>query len=549
MRLRLLLASIACLALIVPVASQSAEIPDEQLSVPLPPEENVGGYSGVYYDDQRTLQRAFYFVEAGSKDSSRLNTYVTCKSALDEPCKSNENLFFETPLPPCTDSRLKDCVLSLEAKLSDKSFVQGVSIETITAATDEVGDEASQARYFTPFTGDASRNIPDSGYPSIWKFPGVTHQGGDEFLLVPKVNAEFYNTQGNTAVNLDVGLFPISKIQGFVKGCFLQTRKVCVQRWPFPKDISYRLRFKSGNQIVGWFYGRLTEPAISSEKLSDGQTLISVEGSPVVVPIVAAWSKNTDLPKVLDDLIEREFVERGYQFGGTCYYSGCRSKNRADQVVMDERNPSFNRGDYFQRYLLWLDVVKDKAYANKSTWSFRSLDYYAQYEKCMGKSGVAGLVTTNSNAYIATPPVFEKEELTYKVASPHYDSKGNVQIGTYDLAIRSDVARCIYGFNDAPVNATLNVVYDDGEVVNATTVVGEKNGWLYLSAKGFTYSSPTVKVKLTQEKETPQENVNSTSANEPTKSAFKRTVTCTKGSKVNKISGMKPKCPKGYKKA
>ena len=37
-------------------------------------------------------------------------------------------------------------------------------------------------------------------------------------------------------------------------------------------------------------------------------------------------------------------------------------------------------------------------------------------------------------------------------------------------------------------------------MTSCTTSVGEKNGWLHLSANDFTYSSPTLKAKLTQQK-------------------------------------------------
>ena len=72
-------------------------------------------------------------------------------------------------------------------------------------------------------------------------------------------------------------------------------------------------------------------------------------------------------------------------------------------------------------------------------------------------------------------------------------------LGSYDLALRSDIARCLYGFTSAPISATIEVVSQFGEKQVAVTTVNEKNGWLYLSAKGFTFSSPTVSVKLTQE--------------------------------------------------
>jgi hypothetical protein len=211
---------------------------------------------------------------------------------------------------------------------------------------------------------------------------------------------------------------------------------------------------------------------------------------------------------------------------------------------MDERNPSFD-DKYFERYMLWVDVAKDKAYATVSTWSFRTMQGYQDYAKCIGDSGVAGMVTTNSNAYIAGPPKFQNGDLAYKVASPHYDSKGQVQIGTYDLAIRSDIARCIYGFTSAPIQATLSVVYADGEAKKATTLVSEKNNWLRLSAKGFTYSNPTIKVRLSQEgSSTPAQ---TPTAVKPT-TAKKTSITCVKGKTTKKITAVNPKCPTGYKK-
>jgi hypothetical protein len=184
---------------------------------------------------------------------------------------------------------------------------------------------------------------------------------------------------------------------------------------------------------------------------------------------------------------------------------------------------------------LWVEVAKDKAYANPSTWSFRTMDSYGQFEKCIGDSGVAGMVTTNSNAYLAGPPAFADGFLSYRVSSPHYDSKGQVQVGTYDLAIRSDIARCIYGFSNAPIQASISVISDEGEAKTATTVVTERANWLRLSAKGFTFSSPTVKVALSQ-------------AGSSSGVAKKSTITCIKGKTSKKVTAVKPKCPSGYKK-
>ena len=553
--------------------SVAGDTPDEQLLTPRPPVENVGGYSGAYYDDQRTLFRAFTYVEAWGGRDYATNGAKTCTSSQVEPCKSSDFLFFETPLSPCTESRTRDCVVNLAGKIGDSPFTNATLVETLTSSFPNLGTEG-QKRYNTPFTGDIQRGIPDSGKVSLWTISGIKHQGGDLFLLIPKLNAEFQNVAGTNPSNLDVGLFPVSKIsnQGVqFDTCFFVTATDCYKRWPFPQDSSFEVSIKTGAKIIGWFHGRLTSPEISSEKTSDGQTLINIAGTVMNVPTLAVWAKNSDLPFKLNAMIEEEFVQRGNQFAGVAYYIG-DPKDRSTQAVIDERNPSFDE-NFFERYMLWVQVAKDKAYANVSKWSFRTMQDYQDYAKCIGDSGVAGMVTTNSNAYIAGPPKLVDGDLAYRVASPHFDAKGQIQIGTYDLAIRSDIARCVYGFSKAPIQATLSVIYADGVAKSATTLVSEKNNWLRLSAKGFTYSSPTINVKLSQEitvaTPSPSPSVSSSPDPKPIatpiatptptpssspaavvnpSAAKKVTITCIKGKTIKKVTAINPKCPTGYKK-
>ena len=105
----------------------------------------------------------------------------------------------------------------------------------------------------------------------------------------------------------------------------------------------------------------------------------------------------------------------------------------------------------------------------------------------------------------------------------------------------SAVARCIYKFTAAPISATVSITSENGEANAATTVINEKNGWLKLGAYGFTFSSPTVRVKLTQEAATPVA---------PVKPAAikKSSITCVKGKTSKKVTAVNPVCPKGYKK-
>jgi hypothetical protein len=148
---------------------------------------------------------------------------------------------------------------------------------------------------------------------------------------------------------------------------------------------------------------------------------------------------------------------------------------------------------------------------------------------------VIGVVTTNAMMYNGVVPDFKSGQLVHKVAGLHYlpDGKSLVE-GTYDLLMRSDVARCLYGFSKAPISATISVVGEGGENRVATTVVSEKDGWLKLAAYGFNFSSPTISVKLSQ-------------AAAPV-AAKKTTITCVKGKLTKKVTAVGPKCPAGYKK-
>ena len=521
-----ILSLLTAVVIALPVFATAATVPDEQLIMPRPPVENVGGYSGVYYDDQQTLKRAFTYIETWSETATPISGYTTCKSALDEPCATSNRLFMETPLSPCNTSRTKDCVISVSMTPEGKSAIAGQVVEEVEMNFED--NLSAKARYATPFTGNPARGIPDSGKAAIWKFPGMTHSGGDEYLVIPKVNVEFQDVAGTKPANLDVAIFPVSRSTA-MRDCFYRSLTSCFIRWPFPESTSYSISLRTTSKIIGWVHGRVSEPTIEVSAKPEGQTEITVSGNPISVPVLAAWSKNTDLPVELDRLIEEEFVRRGNVFAGVAYFGG-EAKTRAQQAVSDEINPSFDDKG-FERYLMWVKVAKDKAYANITAWSFRSMRDVNEYKSCLGVTGVVGIVSTNSNAYIAGPPKFDGTDLAYKVSSPHYNAKGEEQLGTYDLAIRTDVARCIYKFSSAPIKASLSILYGDGAVKAATTVISQDDKWLRLSAKGFTYSSPTIKVSLTQEKV-----------------LKKTTITCVKGKTTKKVTAIKPTCPTGYKK-
>jgi hypothetical protein len=168
------------------------------------------------------------------------------------------------------------------------------------------------------------------------------------------------------------------------------------------------------------------------------------------------------------------------------------------------------------------------------------------------QSQLNGIVTTNATVYSPGPPSFDKEagNLNYKVAAPHFTNTGDLFTGTYDLVMRSTVARCIYGFSSAPVKASISVVSATGTPEVATTVVGEKDGWLHLSANGFEFSAPTIAVSLSQDAPVVAPAPVAVQPSPAAKVVIpqkKTSIRCTKGKLSKTISGIAPKCPAGYK--
>jgi hypothetical protein len=214
--------------------------------------------------------------------------------------------------------------------------------------------------------------------------------------------------------------------------------------------------------------------------------------------------------------------------------------------------------------ILWSKVLNEKAVANPTQWIFYNLaerDIEAASSCIKNSKTLAGFVTTNSTTYTATPPIYNEQTgtLDYKVASPHLLPDGKVFQGKYNLYIDSKVARCIYKFSNAPISASVSITSSDGGQQSiATTVVNEQNGWLHLSAAGFTFSSPTLKVKLTQDANAvaavPSPSAKPSASAEPAPQASvapmikKSTITCVKGKVTKKVIAILPKCPAGFKK-
>jgi hypothetical protein len=560
-----LLSTILILGLSVPVFASADTKPIEQFYDQGPSVKNVGGYTGVLVEDSFLLTTrqsnliGFYFE---NKDGRWVQKEAkTCTTYSDPNCSNADNIWYDAILGACKSASDTNCVVGVTA-IKDGKEIPGKYSQNYP----ETNEYA--------FLGDAALNIPDGGLPSLWTFDGISHQGGDQFMVFPRYfhngNVFFGNKPSVAPQQFDMGIFAISKSKvanaqkfnivvdktrtwwnGSNYGCQSNgsVDGECALSWPLPKNVKYRLEIRTSIPITSFMHGRLLDPTIKIETDASGRQLFTVEAGPVSVPVLNTWVKNTDMPKALYD-----YLYAMKNWGGFFTYQDGVGNTR-DNVQLLQTFDQYT-AETFKEYLWWLDVAKDKSIGDKSLWIAHTLSSSEvasageEIRKCLGDAkNLTGIVTTNAGMYVSSPPTFNKAEqsLDYRVSSPHFNEVGKENVGNYNLVINSESARCIYGFTKAPISATVSIISSDGTAQVATTTVNEKNGWVYLSANGFNYSAPTVRVKLTQEAAKPEAVATPTPTAKPA-AAKKTTITCVKGKTSKKVTAVKPVCPTGYKK-
>lgn len=567
--MRVAAAFVALFALAAPSVADT--VPDEQYQPAAPPVSGVPGYIGAYYDDGIDDVRGTSYLGGGIPLNATPNgdykQLALCSSFSDPVCAGSTYWTWRSYLPACNTEVATNCIVGVTA------YVDGRSIEGTF-------ERSFPDRTPTEFTGDPSKGIADGRSPGLWHFEGVTHDGGSEFFAVASLTGDMFKDDPSQQMRMSIypvsvvrgtGEMSLSRVSDSANGAkvlgvntdwryLFKGKDEALIRWPFPTNTRFGMKVRLAKPMAGWLHGRVADPDVFIASTAAGQE-ISVTASPSKVPVLDVWSKLTDLPEPLLLDLKNERV------GGRFYYGFIGTPLEQLTVSMD----GGANGDEWsmRRFLMWLAVAKDTAAVSRSSWTVRTMrnSEFGSAQHCLvSDTSLAGFVSTNATVYLAGPPTFnpDTQSLDYKVASPHFDRMGGVNIGHYALAIRSDVARCVYGFRSAPVSATISIVSADGTEQVATTAVSEHDGWLYLHADGFTYSSPTVRVKLTQEQPkaeptptasptpTPSETPSATATPTPspssvTKPAAKKTITCVKGKQTKRVTAVAPKCPTGWK--
>ena len=555
MKLNRITSVIAALTLSVCVVSPlgAADVPDEQWSLPISTIPITSENQGIVIQENLQIAENTSVLGGNLSIMNDPSGVRYCKSVTDESCNGLVNLYFDAILPTCNSESDTNCIAGVTAI----SVSGEEKIATYVRNLPEAG--------FTDFPASPSMNLPQGSSPSLWKIPGVINGGGtDEYLVNFTLRGATRNLQDKFIFNgYSSFISPVTVKQGRygrfqkldaggknsvtcvqlalacggemlgrsaddTKLCASVEEGACAAKQSFPAGYRFKLKVRLSSSPTGWIHGRIKTPEVNIAKIASGIEL-SIAGEPVVVPVIGVTAPYASLP---------ENMRTFYKSQSGASYGEQGPTGRRNQLSM----PAPDRLTTFNEYSLWNDYIKDKANASPGFWTARSLDVPGGSAQCFKDSSkFVGVVTTNAMMYSGGPPSFNQQlgTLEYKVGSPHFTSKGEVFKGSYDLQMSSEVARCLYNFTNAPIQASISVVNEAGENSVATTVVNEKDGWLRLAAYGFTFSNPTVTVTLSQE----------APKSIPAPTVIKKTsIACIKGKTSKKVTAVNPKCPTGYKK-
>jgi len=496
-----------------------------------------------------------------------------CKTARDPHCEGMYNLVALLILPPCVNAASRMCVEGLEVSTKGSALTKATLDHTVASE---------------PTPAESTIGLAAGGSPSLWKAPSATHVGGtdtygvvvtahyEKILKVPGIQegsklrlghfsasvipvvmtAQYANVAEVKEVPQDPGphMGKYNYLVGMKDGatgpavqnlnCLWTELALCARISSFAEDSKVALTLRMNNDLTGWLFGRMKEVNVSVNPLDASNNTLKIEAKPVDVPAAFGFVAKADIPKyplviayegTNYDPLDKDIHTQGSSALQESTAGGFRGFAAFEQFL----RPAQSQGE---RWLISAGATGN-GLVGAAGGCFASTDK------------LLGLVTTNSLIYSPGPPELKDGALIYKVAGLHTTANGDLFKGTYDLAMRSETARCLYNFTKAPIRAEVEVVSIDGSNQNVTTVIqNEKDGWFTLGAYNFTFSQPTIRIKLTQEKAvtptsvtpTPQASTPAAPAN-PNKSKT-IIITCVKGKTIKKVTAVNPKCPAGYKK-
>ena len=446
---------------------------------------------------------------------------MLCKSTKDPICDFSRTQFdnrwqgitASALLELCSAASNDDCVENVEISHDGTNFKKLTFEKYMPYEVVPVMEKYS-------YPADPAMDLPQGGRASIWT-ETVDGKVSDLKYLVYFLYTMSYDRQDNKfhLGRVSLTATPFKEKPGFDWASLWTDHVTSGIQYDFHADTSLQITVHMSKEPNGWFKARMKDMDVQISPLDSKNNRLIVRGAAVSTPNFAVVRRAANLSRTEEQLA----ADFGYDKGA---------------VMADPAQPEiFDYVNYWRLYL------KDIANQSTTSWSIESTTWSSDNSCLQDKTRVLGIVATNAMGYDGSAPKFVDGFLNYRVTGFHFAADGvTPNLGTYDLLMRSDAARCLYGFSNAPVSATVSITGADGATNVATTVVSERDGWLKMKAAGFTFSEKNIKLKITQAADVEK------TATPVTEVQKKVTITCFKGKVSKKVTAVKPVCPTGYKK-
>jgi hypothetical protein len=441
-------------------------------------------------------------------------------------------------LPPCASSNEKtECIEALEVTKSGKT------IRYLNSGT--------YAR--NTFPADPTNGLGVGSGSSMWVDPEKPDSGNGFLITVSGDAGAPYGSKSFPLTTFDATVVPYKTVSGNYdtldvqikdgesrfttkqgmrspSECIWLQKGKCGVAAEFEEDVKLKFVLHLPSTLSRWVVGRLGNPTITIDTLGSTGSVtyekVTVDANPISVPMIGGKVKIEDASQAIKDEWSR---------------NNCPNCSHGIWAINVESSNegAFHLMDIFKPY------IGDKSMVSIKNFSLSSMgSSQMNLAKCDRKGSISGLVATNASAYLGTPPQFDGATLNYKVGAMHYTADGEVFRGVYDLFMPIETVKCLYGFSDAPVSASVSITSESGVNTVATSVLSNRDGWIHLNASGFTFSNPTLKIKLEGKKVT----AGNALPLAPTPPPGQKIQWCAKGYAKKKVTAVNPVCPKGYKK-
>jgi hypothetical protein len=483
-----------------------------------------------------------------------------CNSIDDAACKDLNHLQLFAILPPCESAEQSDCisrvsVVNSQGKLEDASPVSKVQDMSFGQYYLTAGEFSAEARY----------NQPAGGSAYIWTFPTYKHRGG--VLFSPQVILMNFGEARNLKEpksfkfnpEFKISLFPVTVgKEANTNFSFIQNGYSLLQD-TFLDESNFTIEFRSTVPWVSWVRSTVTNLTVEDTE-SKKDFIYSVAGAPARVP---GYIKNIPWSSNNVESLYKATMGGGFNVGQWCELmkQNGSAKSLADCSIDFDVNPEKGNFEwFFAQFDAAAPFTDNKATFAPYRWITEDVPAFklATQQGALGNiqgldcvlsySGKRPAGITSTNATIATdgPPTWDAStsSLQYRVAALSLLPDGKKFFGHYTLNVPREVAECLWGKSASAAKATIEVLDSNGNKKIAITSLSVSKNWFKFQASGFSFSSPTIRIKLaTTATTTPGSTPNnSTVAKKP----VAKKIVCTKGKTVKTFLNTS-KCPAGFK--